>query len=709
WNIPAFYDAEPGRPGRTNARWGGFIEGIDQFDPAFFGISPREAALMDPQQRLLLETAWESLEDAGFVTDSVAGSSTGVFVGISTFDYWRIQASYRDKTSIETHSTTGTVLSIAANRISYLFNLHGPSLAVDTACSSSLVAVHLACRSLRNGECSTALAGGVNAILIPDTFIGFSQMSMLSPDGRCRAFDARGNGFVRSEGAGVIVLKPLSAARADGDRVYAVIRGSAVNQDGRTSSLTVPGLDSQKDLIREACRDAKVDPAEIDYVEAHGTGTAVGDPIETGAIGAVLAANRRRPCVIGSVKTNIGHLEAGSGIAGIIKTALVLDRGEVPPNLHFEEPNPAIDFKNWKLRVPVALEKLPRPEAIAAINSFGFGGTNAHVILQGVPRELPTPVLESGGTDLFVLSARDPGGLRALASQYAAWLDTTGESLENICHTLGFRRVHHPHRIAIAAVSKAEVSEKLHAYLAGEARPGLSAGTARPPHNAVFVFSGQGPQWWGMGRELLASHRGFRDKIAECDALFRQWGNWSLLEEMQRDEATSRMNLPSIAQPAIFALQVALTLWWRENGVEPAAVIGHSVGEAAAAHVSGALDLPSAARVIFERGRCMELVPPTGKMLAAALSPDAAVPWLAGFKRRVEIGAVNSPRSITISGEPAALDELARKLEASGIWCRFLRVNYAFHSAQMDPVKKTLKAALRGITSQTPVIPICST
>ena len=709
WNIPAYYDAEPGLPGQTNSRWGGFIEGIDQFDPAFFGISPREAALMDPQQRLLLETAWESLEDAGFVPDPVAGSPTGVFVGISTFDYWRIQASYRDKTSIATHSTTGTVPSIAANRISYLFNLHGPSLAVDTACSSSLVAVHLACRSLRQGECSTALAGGVNAILIPDTFIGFSQMSMLSPDGRCRAFDARGNGFVRSEGAGVIVLKPLSAARADGDRIYAVIRGSAVNQDGRTSSLTVPGFDSQKDLIREACRDANVDPAGIDYVEAHGTGTAVGDPIEAAAIGAVLSGNRRRPCVIGSVKTNIGHLEAGSGIAGIIKTALVLDRGEVPPNLHFEEPNPAIDFKKWKLRVPVAVEKLPREEAVAAINSFGFGGTNAHVILQGVPRASPPPASKAGGPDLFVLSARDVDGLRALASQYAAWLDTADESLENVCHTLESRRGHHPHRIAIAAVSKAEVSEKLQAFLAGEARPGLSFGVAKSPQKAVFVFSGQGPQWWGMGRELLATHRAFREKIQECDALFRQWGRWSLLEEMSRDEATSRMNLPSIAQPAIFALQVALAAWWRENGVEPAAVIGHSVGEAAAAHLSGALDLPSAARVIFERGRCMELVPPTGKMLAAALSPEAAVPWLAGFKRRVEIGAVNSPRSITISGEPAALDELARKLEASGIWCRFLRVHYAFHSAQMDPVKKTLKAALRGILSRTPAIPLCST
>lgn len=709
WNISAYYDREPGLPGRTNSRWGGFIEGIDQFDPAFFGISPREAAFMDPQQRILLETAWESIEDAGLVADPATGSETGVFVGISTHDYSQIQSSFSDKTTIDTHTTTGTVLSIAANRISYLFNFHGPSFVVDTACSSSLVAVHLACRSLRNGECSAALAGGVNAILVPDTFVGFSKMSMLSPDGRCKAFDARGNGFVRGEGAGVVVLKPLSVARADGDRVYAVIRGSAVNQDGRTSSLTVPGFEAQQRLIREACRDAKIDPAEIDFIEAHGTGTAVGDPIETSAIGAVLGENpTRRACAIGSVKTNIGHLEAGSGIAGIIKTALVLHHGEVPPNLHFEKPNPDIDFAKWKLRVPVAAEKLPRADAVAAINSFGFGGTNAHVILQCAPQGGAEVSGEPAKPGLFVLSARDAEGLRALASQYAAWLATCDEPLEDIVHTLAARRVHSAHRMAITAGSKPAVIEKLEAFLAGETRPGLSSGVATPQEKAAFVFTGQGPQWWAMGRELIASHRASREKIAECDALFRQWGDWSLIEELSRSEAESRMDRPEIAQPAIFALQVALAEWWREHGVEPGAVIGHSVGEAAAAHLSGALDLPSAAKVIFERGRCMQILPPTGKMLAVALPPEAAVPWLAGFEKRAEIGAVNSPRSVVISGEPAALEQIARKLEAANIWCRFLRVSYAFHSRQMDPAKGPLKAALKKIGSQIPSVPMCS-
>jgi acyl transferase domain-containing protein/NADPH:quinone reductase-like Zn-dependent oxidoreductase/NAD(P)-dependent dehydrogenase (short-subunit alcohol dehydrogenase family)/acyl carrier protein len=707
WNIPAYFEAKQGLPGKTYSRWGGFIEGIDQFDPGFFGISPREAAFMDPQQRLLLETAWESLEDAGQVVDSEAGSNTGVFVGISTHDYSQMQAVPTDKTTIEPHTTTGSVMSIAANRISYLFNFRGPSFIVDTACSSSLVAVHLACRSLWNGECATALAAGVNVILIEDTYIGFSQMSMLSPDGRCKAFDARGNGFVRGEGAGVVVLKPLAAAKADGDRIYAVIRGSAVNQDGRTSSLTVPSVEAQERLILSACRDGGVEPREIYFIEAHGTGTPVGDPIETCAIGAAIGQGRNgQACLIGSVKTNIGHLEAGSGIAGLIKTALVLHHGEVPPNLHFEQPNPDIDFEKWKLRVPVAVEKIPAENALAGINSFGFGGTNAHVILQ---RAVQPPA--TGDPDqplLFTLSARDAEGLRAAAGNYCQWLGTSKEPFRDICHTLAARRKHHMHRLAIAAETKGEVIEKLEAFLAGEARPGLSSGSASASNKLALVFTGQGPQWWAMGRELLAGDRIFRDKIEECDALFLQFGKWSLIEELSRDEAASRMGDTEIAQPSIFALQVALAAWWHARGIVPAAVTGHSVGEAASAHLSGALDLATAAKVIFHRGRCMQMVPPTGKMLAVALSPEAARPYLAGFEGRAEIGAVNSPRSITVSGQPDALEQIAKILDTENIWSRFLRVNYAFHSAQMDPIESELKGSLRGIKSGAITTPVYS-
>ncbi|MCE9543517.1 MAG: polyketide synthase, partial [Verrucomicrobia bacterium] len=462
WNTGTYYSPLPGYAGKTDSRWGGFVEDIDQFDPSFFGISPREASSMDPQQRLLLETAWESFEDAGFVPDPSGGSKTGVFVGISTHDYSQIQASFRDKGTIGSHTTTGGVMSIAANRISYLFNFQGPSLVVDTACSSSLVAVHLACRSLRTGECATALVGGVNALLIPDIYIGFSRMSMLSPDGRCKAFDARGNGFVRGEGAGMILLKPLQDALRDGNRIYSVIRGSAVNQDGRTGSLTVPGEEAQRRLILEACADAGISPSEIDYVEAHGTGTPVGDPIEASAIGSALGRRVDRPCPLGSVKTNIGHLEAGSGIAGLIKASLCLHHGEVPPNLHFKQPNPGIDFEGLGIRVPVRAEKLPRPDAVAGVNSFGFGGTNAHVILQGKPQFSPlSDGSEVGAASLMVLSAPTPESLRDSATQYREWLARTTLPLPDIAGTLLAGRFHHRHRIAVAVESKEEAVEKL--------------------------------------------------------------------------------------------------------------------------------------------------------------------------------------------------------------------------------------------------------
>jgi acyl transferase domain-containing protein len=385
WNPRTFYDPEPGKPGKTNARWGGFLSDIDRFDPHFFGISPREAARMDPQQRLLLEVAFEALEDGGQTLERLSGSRTAVFVGISSWEYTAAQATFRDWGDIDVYTNIGAALSIVANRISYCFNFKGPSAAVDSACSSGLLAVHLACRSIWEEGCPLALAGGVNLLLSASSYIGFSRLAMLSPDGRCKAFDAGANGFVRSEGAGVVVLKPLRQALADRDPIYAVVRGTAVNQDGRTSGLTVPSEEAQAALIREACRDGGVSPAHVHYVEAHGTGTLVGDPIEARALGEALAPGRPedRPCLIGSVKTNIGHLEAGAGIAGLIKTALALKHRVIPANLHFREPNPEIPFKELKLKVPQ--QRMPWPAggpALAGINSFGFGGTNAHVVLE---------------------------------------------------------------------------------------------------------------------------------------------------------------------------------------------------------------------------------------------------------------------------------------------------------------------------------------
>jgi acyl transferase domain-containing protein/aryl carrier-like protein len=740
WDVRAFHDADPSRPGKIYSRWGGFVEGIDRFDPHFFGISPREAARMDPQQRLLLEVAWEGLEDAGLRLDSISGSRTAVFVGISSFDYSVLETSFRDRGEIDVYSNTGGSLSIAANRISYCLDLRGPSGAVDTACSSALVAVHLACRGIWQDGCPLALAGGVNALLLPDWYVGFCRMGMLSPEGRCRAFDANAGGFVRSEGAGVVVLKPLSRAIADGDRVYAIIRGTAMNQDGRTPGMTVPSQVAQEALLREACRDAGVAPTAIGYVEAHGTGTLVGDPIEARALGRVLSDGRPgdRPCLIGSVKTNIGHLEAGAGIAGLIKVALALHHRHIPGNLHFDRPNPDIDFDALRLRVPTHCEPWPVGDgpALAGVNAFGFGGTNAHVILQEAPgapqgfcrRGLLPPtgsdsarpiaggsrlLQETIGPWLIPLSARGPDALRAMARSWAGFLVgcPDGIPLEEIAANAAIRRTHHEHRLAVVARSKTEVAERLTAFAEGRTAAGLAEGRApadRRPRLA-FVCSGQGPQWWGMGRQLLREEPAFRAAIERCDAIVRGLGEWSLLDELTADESRSRMDVTAISQPCIFALQVALAELWASWGVRPEALVGHSVGEVAAAYHAGVFSLDDAVRIIYQRGRCMELAPGRGRMLAAGVSPGEAGPLIAEYGDRVALAAVNSPNSVTLSGDGGPLEEIAGRLEARGVFCRFLRVRYAFHSAQMDPIRDELLASLEGIRPGPAILPLVST
>jgi acyl transferase domain-containing protein/aryl carrier-like protein len=725
WSADSFYDADDSRPGKTYSRWGGFVEGIDRFDPHFFGISPREAARMDPQQRLLLEVAWEALEDGGLTLAQVSGTKAAVFAGISSFDYAVLETSFRDRGGIDVYSNTGGSLSIAANRISYCFDFRGPSAAVDTACSSALMAVHLACQSIWRDGCPLALAGGVNALLLPDWYVGFCRMGMLSPDGRCRAFDARASGFVRSEGAGMVVLKPLAQAQAEGDRVYAVIRGTAVNQDGRTAGMTVPSQEAQEALIRQACRSAGVTPAQIQYVEAHGTGTPVGDPIEARALGRVLSTGRPdgEPCLIGSVKTNIGHLEAGAGIASLIKAALALHHHRIPGNLHFERPNPEIDFDGLRLRVPTRSEPWPatRGAAVAGVNAFGFGGTNAHVILQETPRtELKArqsgrlrPVESSHRAWLIPLSARGPEALRAAAGLLEESLahSLSEASLRDIAWNAALRRTHHDHRLAVVARSKQELAESLREFAGGRPAPRGAAGrivTSRRPRIA-FVCSGQGPQWWAMGRELLREEPVFRATIERCDAVVRQLGTWSLLEELTTEEAASRMEATSIAQPCLFALQVALAELWASWGVRPEAVVGHSVGEVAAAHIAGVFGLEDAVRIIYQRGRCMERAPGRGRMLAAGISPDEAQRLIAGSRGRTALAAVNSPASVTFSGEPGPLEEVAQLLDARGVFCRFLKVPYAFHSAQMDPIRDELLAALAQIQPRPATLPMFST
>lgn len=729
WSLQAFYDADPSKPGKSYSRWGGFVDGIDRFDPHPFGISPREAARMDPQQRLLLEVAWEGLEDGGLSFDRLAGTKAAVFVGISSFDYSVLETSFRDRGGIDVYSNTGGSLSIAANRISYCFDLRGPSAAVDTACSSALVAVHLACESIWRDGCTLALAGGVNALLLPDWYVGFCRMGMLSPEGRCRAFDARAGGFVRSEGAGMVVLKPLTRALADGDRIYAVIRGTATNQDGRTAGMTVPSESAQEALIRQACRSAGVAPAQVQYVEAHGTGTPVGDPIEARALGKALGSGRPegKPCLVGSVKTNIGHLEAGAGIAGLIKVALALHRRRVPGNLHFDRPNPEIDFDGLRLRVPTRLEPWPEGNglATAGVNAFGFGGTNAHVILQEVPHLngklqgghaglSPSRMRsQSPRVRLVPLSARSPEALHAAARALEEFVThrPAGVALGDIATSAALRRTHHEHRLAVVASTEQQLADTLREFATGGTPAGVVEGRAaagqRP--RVAFVCSGQGPQWWAMGRELLREEPVFRDMVARCDAVVRRLGRWTLLDALTADEATSRMDVTAVAQPCLFAIQVALAALWESWGVRPEVLVGHSVGEVAAAYLAGVFDLDDAVRVIYQRGRCMEQAPARGRMLAAAVTPDEALSLIVRYGDRVALAAQNSPSSVTLSGEAGPLEEVAAQLDARGVFNRFLKVQYAFHSAQMDPIRDELLASLNGIRPRAARLPLFST
>jgi acyl transferase domain-containing protein/NADPH:quinone reductase-like Zn-dependent oxidoreductase len=713
WDARRFYDPDPARIGKCPTRSGGFIRGVDLFDAAFFGISPREAARMDPQQRLLLEVAWEALEDAAQPIDRRTPAGTGVFVGISGVDYSPVQEMLDDLAGIDAHTATGTAYSIAANRISHALNFTGPSISVDTACSSSLVALHLACTSLQNGECDRALACGVNVILNPRVYVAFSRLSMLSPDGRCRAFDAKGAGFVRAEGVGVVVLKALDRALADGDPIYAVVRGTGVNQDGHTPGITMPNGDAQAALVRDVCARSGVAPRDVSYIESHGPGTPVGDPIEAASLSAVLCEGRSRDdaLFVGSIKTNIGHLEPVAGIAGVIKTALMVSHRMIPGNLHFEDPNPAIDFDRLCLRIPRALQPWPahRP-VVAGVDAFGFGGTNAHALLSAPPAREPAAASGAlGRPELVCLSAHSEQALVSYAGACRDFARTgrwAAHTLRDVARTSAMRRTHHAHRLGVVATTVDELADRLDAFCTGGTAEGVVPGRVSPGdrRRIAFVYSGQGPQWWAMGRELLDQEPVFFHAIARCDRLLQPHAGWSLLQELTAGESESRMGMPAIAQPAIFCLQVALTALWASWGIRPDATIGHSVGEAAAAWAGGILSLDEALRVIYHRGRCMQLVPPTGRMLAVGLGVADAAELLAPYAGRVSIGALNSPDSVTLSGDADALVAIERVLHAREVYCRPLKVSYAFHSHHMDGIREELRASLRDIRTQSPAI-----
>jgi acyl transferase domain-containing protein/SAM-dependent methyltransferase/acyl carrier protein len=725
WNLERYYDPEPGLAGKSLAKRGGFLDAIDQFDPQFFGISPREAPYVDPQHRLLLETAWEAIEDAGLVLDLERGTDLGVFVGISHNDYQGIQGTSSDHSGITAHSPTGSAHSIAANRISYCLNLRGPSLAIDTACSSALAAVSLACDHIWSGRGTAALAGGVTVMITPGGFIGFSQASMLSPEGRCKAFDASADGFVRGEGAGMVLLKSLSRALADGDSIHGVIIGAAMNQDGHTNGISLPSPEAQARLVRDACADAGIDPRRVGYVEAHGTGTAVGDPIEAHALAEALCEGRSAdaPLPIGSVKTNLGHLETAAGIAGLLKAMLVLERGRIPPSLHFRTPSPHIDFTALKLRVPVAMEPFPETDGprIAGVNSFGFGGANAHVLLVEPPvRAKPELSPEAAGRPWpLTLSARSEPALRACAGRLGDWIDehmrSNGSSplLPDLAYTLGARRNHHPHRLTLVSSDTDEVIRELGSFAAGEpaqkARAAFSPRREKPARIA-FVMSGQGPQWQGMGRELMRHEAVFRRAMETCDAALRPWTRFSLLDELNRDEASSQMHRTEVAQPAIFAMQIALVELWKSWGVRPDAIVGHSVGEVAAACAAGILPLEDAARVIALRSRFMEeCARGEGTMLAVGVTEDEALDLILRHDRTVSIAAFNGPRSLTLSGPRSSLQAIADELEPQNVFARFVRVDHPFHHPLMQPAADALEAALADLAPRAESVPFFST
>ena len=711
WDIDAWYNPDPAASGKMNTRWGGFLAGLEQFDPAFFQISPREAPSIDPQERLLLETAWESLEHAGILPQQISGSDTGVYMGLCGNEYQ--SRALADAEKIDAYSYLGTAHSAIVGRLSYWLGLKGPNLPVDTACSSSLVAIHLACQGLRAGECSLALAGGMNVVLAPEGTVYFSRLRAMSPTGRCHTFSANADGYVRGEGAGVVVLERLADARRNGHPVLALIRGTAVNQDGRSNGLTAPNGPAQTAVIREALQRGDVEPGSSGYLECHGTGTPLGDPIEVQAAAEALGAGREQPLVLGSVKSNIGHTEGAAGVAGVIKAVLSLQHARIPKSLHFTAPNPHIPWDTLPVEVAVESREWPRhggPRR-AGVSSFGFSGTNAHVVLEEALQQ-PAALAPPRSAELIVLSGQSQAALAAQAARLAEHVKRHPEqALGSIAYGLANTRSAMEHRLAIVATSRAGLLAQLDSAAHGQTPAGVvrrRAGVSGRP-KVVFVFSGQGSQWLGMGRMLLAEEPIFREALAACDRAILAEAGFSVLAELGADAASSQLERIDVAQPLLFAMGVALAALWRSFGVEPDAVIGHSMGEVAAAHVAGALSLADAAAIICRRSRLLRRLSGQGEMAMVELSLAEAEQALKGYEDRVSVAVSNSPRSTVIAGEPAALGELLGRLEGRGVFCRRVKVDVASHSPQMEPLREELLGALAKIAPRSASVPMRST
>ncbi|MFE2105873.1 amino acid adenylation domain-containing protein [Kitasatospora sp. NPDC059463] len=735
YDVATLGSRDKAKPGRLVGGRGGYIDGFDEFDPAFFGISGREADHMDPQQRKLLEVAWEALEDGGQKPAELAGREVGVYVGAFTLDYKIVQFSDLSFETLAAHTATGTMMTMVSNRISHCFDFRGPSVSIDTACSSSLVAVHLAAQSLQRGETDLALAGGTLLHIAPQYTIAETKGGFLSPEGRSRTFDAAADGYVRAEGVAVVALKRLSDALRDGDPVHAVVIGSGVNQDGRTNGITVPNPDAQVALIERVCAEAGITPGALQYVEAHGTSTPVGDPIEANALARALAVGRRPgdTCYVGSVKTNIGHTESASGLAGLIKSALALEHRTIPPHINLETLNPAIDPATLPYEIPTEPTPWPAHEgpARAGVNSFGFGGTNAHVLLEAAPEPAPAddPAPDADPAHpadvpadvpawtVLPLSAREAAALPELAAgvreELAGVRGGSPARPADLGHTLAHRRQHHDARLSVVYdarehAARASLDEALGAHLRGEPHPRVLTDHRREARHRrlAWVFTGMGPQWWAMGRQLFATEPVYREAVEQVSEHLAELTGWSLTDELAADEATSRMAETWLAQPANFAVQTGLAALWRSRGVRPDAVVGHSTGEVAAFHEAGVYDLADAVKVVVHRSRLQQRLAGTGGMLAVALTEAEALRRIRPYGDAVSVAAVNSPGSLTLAGDEPALAELAAALTAEQVFARPLTVEVPYHSARMELIKDELLESLADLKARPAQVPL---
>ena len=712
-DVHGLYSETPATPGRIMSRFGGYLDGIEQFDAGFFHISPREAERMDPQQRLLMETAWEAIEDAGIDARALAGRSVGVYVGQWLSDFETRLLS--DPTVTDFEMTTGSGRYTASGRVSHFLNLMGPSLTLDTACSSSLTAVHLAMQSLRSGESELAIAAGVNVILSPHITVGYSQSRMMAPDGRCKFGDAAGDGYVRSEGAGLVLLKRLDRALEDGDQIHAVIRGSAINNDGNSGgSFGTPSRSGQEALLSRALIDANISATSVGYVEAHGTGTRSGDPVELGALSTVLGGDREEPLRIGSVKTNIGHTEGAAGMAGLLKAVLTVKNGQVPASLHFNNPNPDVDWLSSPIEIVRERQAWNNSDRIAGVSGFGIAGSNAHLLIQNHPEVIESPVaqLQSARPAILPISAESDTALRQLAGLYAEMIrDKTELPIHEICAAASSNRTRLTHRAAFVGHDRDEIILSLEKFRDGSDDAIRGQSWTDKTTSVAFVAPGQGGQWAGMARSLIESEPVFRKSIDACEQALAPLVAWSLKEQLQfeADADGYRLDEIEVIQPVLVALAFSYAQLWASLGVQPMMTIGHSMGEVSAAAISGTLTLQDAMRVVVARSTLMARTSGEGGMALVELPKAELEERLKPYVGKLCVAAINSPRACIISGEVASLESALEELSADGVFCRKVKVDVASHGPQMAALAPELESILGDIAPADSVVPMLST